>query len=65
MNCLDCGTVNPDDARFCGSCGHPIEGAKGPARQEEAKKDTSWDSFFKWIGIGVVGALVLGLLGIL
>jgi len=62
MNCLDCGAVNPDDARFCGDCGHRIEG-KEPARQEKAKQNTSWDSVFKWIGIIVVAGLVLGMLG--
>ena len=63
MNCLDCGAVNPNDARFCGDCGHRIEGAKEPPRQEKAKQGTSWDSVFKCIGIVVVVGLVLGMLG--
>jgi len=63
MNCLDCGAVNPNDARFCGDCGHRIEGAKESPRQEKAKQGTSWDSVFKWIGIVVVVGLVLGMLG--
>lgn len=63
MNCPRCDAVNPDDAHFCGDCGYRIEGAKEPARQKDAKQNTSWDSIFKWIGIIVVVGVVLALLG--
>ena len=26
MYCTNCGHRNPDDARFCASCGHPLQG---------------------------------------
>ena len=26
MFCASCGSENPDDARFCGRCGAPVEG---------------------------------------
>jgi uncharacterized membrane protein YvbJ len=63
MNCPDCGAVNPDDARFCGDCGQRVKRAKEPARQEEAKQGSSWDSVFKWIGVSVVVGFGLALLG--
>lgn len=58
MNCADCGAVNPADAKFCGDCGQRIE----VARKAEGSGSSSWDTVFKWIGMGVVGLFVLGLL---
>lgn len=66
MNCPDCGAANPADARFCGDCGHQIEAAARPPKRKppppQPSQPFSWDSVFKWIGIGVVGLFVLGLL---
>lgn len=31
MFCPECGTENPDNARFCGNCRHPLTSASGPA----------------------------------
>lgn len=66
MRCPDCGAANPAAAKFCGDCGHRI-GADEPAAQPVtqppvATGGSSWDSVFKWIGIGVVGLFVLGLI---
>lgn len=58
MQCSKCGAANPADAKFCGDCGQPI--ASTPAKEKSG--GTSWDDVFKWIGIGVVGLFVLGLL---
>jgi len=66
MNCPDCGARNPADAKFCGDCGHRIEAdepaRKPPAQPPVATTGVGWDAIFKWIGIGVVGLFVLGLL---
>ncbi len=32
--CPQCGRTNPDDARFCNSCGAPLGGDPAPAREE-------------------------------
>jgi hypothetical protein len=29
MFCPECGTENPDNARFCGNCRHPLAGPAG------------------------------------
>ncbi len=29
MFCPECGNQNPDDARFCGNCRHPLSGTAG------------------------------------
>lgn len=58
MKCPDCNASNPKDAKFCGACGHAL---KAPASNEESGEFT-WDNVFKWIGIGVVGLVVLGML---
>ena len=58
MDCPGCGATNPDDAKFCGSCGNRMDTAK----QKDAAGSSGWDSFFKWVGIVVVGLFVLGLL---
>jgi hypothetical protein len=65
MNCPDCGARNPADAKFCGDCGHSIAIAPPPEPQPQPPVDPvgfGWDAVFKWIGIGVVGLFVLGLL---
>jgi hypothetical protein len=63
MNCPDCGARNPADAKFCGDCGHRIDADVPAARQPRAQPPgVGWDGIFKWIGIGVVGLFVLGLL---
>ena len=57
MKCPQCQADNPSAAKFCGSCGHSLA-----VKQATASGGTAWDSIFKWIGIGVVGLFVLGLL---
>jgi hypothetical protein len=66
MRCPDCGAANPTAAKFCGDCGHRV-GADDPPAQPVTQPSfaaggTAWDGVFKWIGIGVVGLFVLGLL---
>ena len=66
MRCPDCGGSNPAHAKFCGDCGHRI-GAEEPRAEPNGQPPVAvggsgWDSVFKWIGIGVVGLFVLGLL---
>lgn len=66
MRCPDCGGSNPAHAKFCGDCGHRI-GADEPRDEPAAQPPVAgggsgWDAVFKWIGIGVVGLFVLGLL---
>ena len=58
MKCPECGKANPASAKFCGGCGHQLEAAQ----KTEASSGGSWDSIFKWIGIGFVGLVVLGLI---
>lgn len=66
MRCPDCGAANPAAAKFCGDCGHCIgseDPPNNPVTQPPAGPvGSAWDSVFKWIGIGVVGLFVLGLL---
>ncbi len=61
MNCPDCGANNPAGAKFCGSCGNPMQAPPSPEGGGSDNK-SSWDSFFKWVGIVVVGMFVLALL---
>lgn len=58
MKCPECSKSNPASAKFCGSCGHKLEAAQ----KSGTSSGTSWDSVFKWIGIGVVGLFFLGIL---
>ena len=53
MYCPHCREGNPDDAKFCGACGQKL------ALNEIGRVGT----IFKWIGIIVVGFLVLLMLG--
>jgi len=67
MICPDCGATNPAGAHFCGDCGHRIEAAPPPPQKPVGTVPVgtggvTWDAVFKWIGIGVVGLFVLGLL---
>jgi len=65
MRCPACGAANPTAAKFCGDCGHRIgadDPSDAPAGPPVAAGGTAWESVFKWIGIGVVGLFVLGLL---
>ncbi len=57
MKCPECQADNPAAAKFCGACGHGLA-VETPA----ASGGGTWDNVFKWIGIGVVGLFVLGLL---
>lgn len=59
MKCPECGKGNPASAKFCGSCGEQLEAAQSSGGSSAG----TWDSIFKWIGIGFVGLVVLGLLG--
>ena len=38
MFCPECGTLNPDDSKFCGGCGNPL------ARTRKRKKPTTAQS---------------------
>ncbi len=58
MNCPDCGASNPGGAKFCGSCGNPMQAPQ----QVGGGSKSSWDNIFKWIGIFFVGMFVLALL---
>ena len=70
MRCPDCGGSNPAYAKFCGDCGHRIgaheprdePAAQLPQQPLVATSGFGWDAVFKWIGVGVVGLFVLGLL---
>ncbi len=52
MKCSSCGASNPADAKFCGGCGQELEAAQGNGK-------STWENVFKWIGIVVVGFVVL------
>jgi Double zinc ribbon len=54
MKCPHCKSKNPDGAIFCGDCGKTIVQA--------AAETTSLEDVFKWIGIGVVALIILGML---
>ena len=61
MDCPGCGAANPEDAKFCGSCGNRMD----TPRQNDKNKgggETAWGNFFKWVGIVVVGLFVLGVI---
>lgn len=55
MKCSNCGASNPADAKFCGGCGQELEAAESSG----AAGKSTWENVFKWIGIVVVGFVVL------
>lgn len=60
MECPGCGATNPDDAKFCGSCGNRMD--KPQQSNGGVSAASGWESFFKWVGIVVVGLFVLGVI---
>jgi hypothetical protein len=54
MKCPHCSAKNPDGAIFCGDCGKTLVAA--------TPSGTSLEDIFKWIGLGVVGLIILGML---
>ena len=66
MRCPDCGGCNPSHAKFCRECGHRT-GAEEPRGEPAVQPPVAtggfgWTGLFKWIGLGVAGIFVLGLL---
>lgn len=66
MRCPDCGGCNPSHAKFCRDCGHR-PGADEPRAEPglqppAAAGGRGRKAIGKWIGIGAVCVLVLGLL---
>ena len=59
MDCPQCGAENPADAKYCGTCGHAIKITQQSGTSTKAK----WENVFKWIGIIVVGLIVLAIMG--
>lgn len=60
MNCDSCKTSNPSNAKFCRQCGAHMGGAD--AAPDKARTTHTATKIFTWIGYGVVGLFVLGLL---
>lgn len=49
MKCTNCGNENPEDARFCQTCGTALRGGSGPILTKEGR---AW-----WYPIGVWAVL--------
>ena len=74
MFCASCGHENPDDARFCGSCGQPVEArSRSDATSNRSAKaiplvdrgSSGYDGVSNGLKYGVlIGSLLLPILGI-
>lgn len=62
MNCLQCGTPNPADAKFCGSCGASLPASPAPPPPPPPPAGEAVSQGLK-IGV-IIGSLFIPLLGI-
>jgi hypothetical protein len=52
---------NPDGAKFCGKCGQAIE-LVAQGKTKEVSEGIAFDDILKWIGLAVVGLVLLSIL---
>jgi uncharacterized membrane protein YvbJ len=70
MFCSECGTENPDGARFCGNCRHQLSGASGGSAANQHNPVVEVDSEPKSVSDGMkygilAGSLIIPFIGII
>ncbi|MEW8505332.1 MAG: zinc ribbon domain-containing protein [Candidatus Thiodiazotropha sp.] len=70
MFCPECGTENPDNARFCGGCRHQLSGMAGGSAEMDANPVLEIGSEHKDVSDGLkygilAGSLIIPFIGLI